>query len=288
MVIIVTNYGNHLQDWLGNFQKFLKANGHEPVNLIGCKDRNEEFYKGVIVKPDCKHVFMWNGEEHNHPIIKKICNENGITYSVLEVGFFPQKEFYIIDKKGINANSSIMTQKISVTPEDIAFYEEFRLKYLAGRTWKQTNKYILVPMQLPSDTNVMLHSPIKSMQDFINHVEEKFRDKKIIFKRHPLDGREYKVSPRNEYITGGNILDVAQDAEMVYGINSTSLLETSMLGVPTVSIGNGFLKVHADHVHDLLVYLCKRQIPVGEINLTKWFSMTFPEFPNNFSHEKSL
>jgi capsule polysaccharide modification protein KpsS len=270
MVLLITNYGCHLGNWLRNFQKFLEASGSEVVNVVGKKVASH--YDELIRRDDCRHVFMWNGEESNHAVIKRLCSDCGVPYSILEVGFFPQKQFYIIDKKGINANSSIMEKRLQVSEEDLASYEAFREMYLAGRTWRRTNKYILAPLQLGKDTNIKLHSPFKSMQHFIGHVEAEFPGKKIIFKRHPLDKGVYKVAGGNEFIVGGNILDIAQDAEMVYGINSTSLLETAMLGVPTTAVGNGFLKAHGDDIRTLLAYLCKMQVPVSATDLTRWLA----------------
>jgi hypothetical protein len=278
-MIAIVAHEDHFA-WLGNFQAYLKSLGHVVVPLPGTK--TNEQYRNVVTSPECEHVFMWNGTLPHHFYIKKICGLHNKTYSILEVGFFPQKEFYIIDNKGINAESSMMDMKLSVTEKDEIAYEAFREKYVAGRTWRQTNQYILVPMQLELDSNIRLHSPLKTMQALIDHVEAEFPKKKIIFKRHPKDKNTYRISPKNEFMTGGHILEVSQDAEMVYGINSTCLLETSMMGVPTVAIGNGFLKAHADNVRNLLIYLCKRQIPIVATDLKKWFEMIFPNFPKNF------
>ena len=63
---------------------------------------------------------------------------------------------------------------------------------------------------------------------------------------------------------------LAIDADLVYGINSTCLPESLLLGVPTESIGNGFIKAREHQPEKLLVALVGSKIPVHTEDMDYW------------------
>ena len=89
-----------------------------------------------------------------------------------------------------------------------------------------------------------------------------------MFKKHPRDDEDYSSS--HQILLRGDFLDLAQDADLVYGINSTCLLESSLLGAPTEAVGNGFLKAHPNQQERLLAALADKQIPITETDLSYW------------------
>ena len=167
----------------------------------------------------------------------------------MEVGYFPQKNYVIFDRKGINARSELMEDSLEwVDKNHINRSKELSKVYVGSKKHTGKNLYILAPLQLASDTNIKNHSPFKSMQAFIDHTEMKFPDDKVVFKKHPLDKSSYTTkNPNNTIVANGDILMLAQDARLVYGINSTSLLEATLMNVPTIAIGEGFLNKQIAH-----------------------------------------
>jgi hypothetical protein len=92
-----------------------------------------------------------------------------------------------------------------------------------------------------------------------------------VFKAHPLDpNRGYRVAPHNTLVYEGHLFELARDAKLVYGINSTVLYETIMQGVPTRAIGDGLLRHHAGREERLIAALVDQQIPVGERDYSYW------------------
>jgi len=219
----------------------------------------------------CVHVFMKNGDWPGCKRLKDVCEEAGVEWSVFEVGWFPQKDYWHLDSEGTNANSSLMRDDLSwVGPPQYAKLKLLRKKYKKGFTRKPRG-YVLVPLQVESDTNIRLHSPFKRMQDFVRHCEKKFAGKPVVFKIHPKDpkvrltgsGRNY-IAHRESFVT------LAQEASLVYGINSTCLLEAALLGIPVEAVGEGLLKAHAGNKEKLLAALADKQIPNGESDLDYW------------------
>lgn len=251
---------DHIPRWLSGLVKYLHNHEYAVDTMSGicCKSI-----------ADYDFIFIWNGELSIHRSIKAQAQKYGIPIIIVEVGFFPQSRYYILDPEGINATSSIMDDDLTwVTDQHIKRLIIFAKQYLAGRSWLGDGGYILCPLQLESDTNIIKNSPHKTMQSFIQHVEQKFPDEEIWFKSHPLCSKRYKT--KHLLISSGNFLDMAVHAKMVYGINSTCLLEATMLGVPVQAIGDGFVKQHGHQPERLLAVLVDRQISVGEVDLDYW------------------
>lgn len=251
----------HIPRWLRCFVKYLQNQGYRVDTIGGIYSGNIQQYS---------HIFMWNGNLPIHVPIKEAAASFNIPVTIVEVGWFPQTQFYTLDATGINAKSSLMTDDLSwITDEHLLKLDKFSDRYLQGKKWQSPGKYILCPLQLEFDTNVVEHSPYLNMQQFIEHVEAKFPDEEIVFKAHPVRASQ-KYKTQNRIIRNGDFNQLAINAKMVYGINSTCLLQSVMMGVPTKSIGDGFLKAHAANQRKLLGALVDRQIPIGAINLDRW------------------
>ena len=268
--IVIADWDNsHVDGWLRGFAQYLVNKGFD---VVACAMGN--WHREVI--KDASMVFVWNGVHDIYKPAIQACDELNIPYNILEVGWFPQKRFYFVDPTGINCRSSIVNDDLSwVGDKQFEKLAELRSDYLQGRIWKGGD-YVLVPLQLEHDMNWVLDSPCKKMQGFIDHVEERFAGRKIVFKRHPLDGRTYRSN--SEIVTKGDFLDMAQDAALVYGVNSTCLLESALMGVPVKSIGGGYLKAHENDTERLLAALADKQIPVGETDLDYWFEKVLPGY----------
>jgi glycosyltransferase involved in cell wall biosynthesis len=275
-VIIYDKNSDHYPKWLTNLNTYLVSKGYE-VEVIFGKHTDDKWRKKV---KGCKHLFMWNGAEAEYQPIKMICDKSGVGWSVVEVAWFPQSKNWFVDPLGINADASLMDDDLSwVTDADEKNLEKVRHDYWGGRTWEPSD-YILVPLQLEWDTNIILHSPYKKMQQLIDHCEKKFEGQRIIFKRHPHDVHG-KYKTKHELVVSGGWLDYLSKAKEVYGINSTCLMEAALLGVPVTQLGNGYLKKHADKKERLLAALCAKQIHINDTDLSRWIDPLLEGGPDN-------
>lgn len=267
-ILIYTRYPHHYSRWLGNLARFFKSNGFT-VQTARFSPKSQ-FFSSTI--PKCHHVFVWNGEEACYASAKSMCREHGIPLTIAEVGYFPQSAYYILDRKGINANSELMSDRLDWVSETMLERADgFASNYLAGRRWSQHGLYILCPLQLENDTNIRMHSPFRRMQQFVEHVEGRFPGKRVLFKTHPrAPAVRLRVGKDSVIVREGNILDLAVDAEAVIGLNSTSLLETTMMGVPTTTLASGLLNHHKGNERRLLAALIDKQVPVSEENVGYW------------------
>lgn len=252
---------DHILNWLSGFIYYL--------NKLGVK--SYETWQGKVIDYEKYDIFIiWNGNlDYYKPIVNEIKKRNK-KLLFTECGWFPQRKYYYLDSDGVNANSSIMKDKLDWIGEKHLYrLDEFRKQYVGNRFYNTKNEYVLVPLQIESDTNVTKFSPFKKMQDFIHHCEETFPKDKIIFKSHPvLANIPYRT--RHTIVRKGNFMDLSQNAKLVYGINSTCLLESLLQNVPTISIGDGFISAHINRTEKLLAALIDKQIPVGEDNLDYW------------------
>jgi len=266
LILIYHKHENHFE-WFKALPRFLEDNGWD-VRRTSSESDVKKWIRNAY------HVFIWNGSCRFSRSVLNIAAENGVGYTIMEVGWFPQNKFWHLDSKGINAKSSLCEDDLSWVDHDkISRMHSFSREYIGDRFYSGADSYLFCPLQLASDTNIVEHSPFKDMQSFIDYVEETYPDP-IVFKKHPRDkGGNYSTRrKRNRIVSEGDALDFAKDASGVVGINSTVLLETTMAGIPTVALGDGLLNSHCGREGKLLAALVDRQIPVKDRqDLTYWF-----------------
>lgn len=254
-----TRYAN----WFQSFVAYLTAQGHEVVHLRQNK---------VPWSFDFQHAFFCHGNHGTQLELKALCDRFGVPWSIAEIGFFPQRTHFFLDRRGINARSALMDDDLAWVGEaHLRRYREFAEGYAGAFRWTRRNRYVFSPLQLEGDSNIALHSPFKTMQAFIDHVERTFPGEPVVFKAHPLDrNRAYRVSPGNTVLYEGHLFELARDASLVYGINSTALYESIMQGVPTRCVGEGLLQRHQEHPERLVAALVDQQISVQERDFGYW------------------
>lgn len=221
------------------------------------------------------HVFIWNGQDAGCEWIRRACVEEGKPFTVVEWGWLPQQEHYHFDPSGIIGDSSLCGSLDWVTPRQMAEFRVFREWYRQERGLRwcgDVNGPVLVPLQIEHDSSILFHSPIKRMSDLVRRVCEMHPGREIRVVRHPRNPRQQiKLADGHRWtFVDGPTLQAAQHAGLVVGINSTSLIETALLGVPTVALGRCPLAAHADDVDRLLAAYVARQIPRSATDLTPW------------------
>ncbi len=283
-VIVHDYHGDHLEHWLPGLVTYLRNSGahvrvitrkSDPRTLLRAVHKQRGVFlplarlwlRHLLKRID--HVFMWNGEDECHGLLRQECASLGLPCSILEVGYFPQESYFTIDSQGINATSALMDDSLEwVGTKHLRHLDALRGDYLGERSWRGGGGFILVPLQLAKDTNIRNNCNFRTMQEFIEHCEKTFPNRRLVFKKHPRDDEDYSSS--HQILLRGDFLDLAQDADLVYGINSTCLLESSLLGAPTEAVGNGFLKAHPNQQERLLAALADKQIPITETDLSYW------------------
>ncbi|HEV7436759.1 MAG TPA: hypothetical protein VGO22_18110 [Pseudorhizobium sp.] len=181
---------------------------------------------------------------------------------VLELGFFPATNQY--DTRGINYDSSL--------PRDPAFYRMVANRVPAGipaglvkRVSKQKptksatmpGRYVFVPFQVPSDMQVLAHSPwIRDMVHFyevIARLADKRPDLNFVVKEHPsfplsIQDRVRKHH-RISFANHNETRSLIEGAQALIVINSTVGLEGLFLQKKVVTLGNAPYNVEGLVLH---------------------------------------
>ncbi|THV15710.1 capsular polysaccharide export protein, LipB/KpsS family [Rhizobium rhizophilum] len=170
---------------------------------------------------------------------------------VLENGFFPGTSQ--ADTAGINFDSTL--------PRDHAFYEwvadkisDERPQELVKRPSKQkaTNqvetppRYMFVPMQVPSDMQILKHSPwisdMRHLYQVIYEQAERFPERHFVVKEHPSFPlsiqQQISRHPRILFANHNETRLLIEGAEAVLTVNSTVGLESLLLGKKVITLGN--------------------------------------------------
>jgi hypothetical protein len=196
--------------------------------------KNEVFKSADKIKY-AKFAIIWNGYQHTSLSVSRICELRGIPKCYIEWGMLPQSDNFFIDPLGFCGKSIMCKDLTWVTKEDMdkmyAKREELQKKYPLN-----DEGYVLVPLQIENDTQVLHNSHYNNMEEFVAHVENIYPNNKIIVKAHPSSRRKRNFK-RAEYIDSNDFLELASKASIVVSISSTCLYESAILGVPVCALG---------------------------------------------------
>ena len=102
---------------------------------------------------------------------------------------------------------------------------------------------LIVPLQLPGDSQMLLNSPFEGNQQFLDFVVgEAHRVSpavRVLVKRHPMDTRSYRMPPGAATV-GGNLLRFAPLHPVVVCVNSTVGFEAAARGLQVICFGESF------------------------------------------------
>lgn len=102
---------------------------------------------------------------------------------------------------------------------------------------------MLVPMQLPGDSQFRLYAPFASNQEFLDFVVGEARravpQVRVLVKRHPMDSARYRLPEGARWISG-NLSRLLALQPLVVCINSTVGFEAATRGVPVICFGPSF------------------------------------------------
>ncbi|MHA7968539.1 capsular polysaccharide export protein, LipB/KpsS family [Rhizobium sp. CAU 1783] len=195
-------------------------------------------------------ALVFNGFMIPASLLAAGARQRGRSMLVMENGFFPNTSQ--CDRKGINFGSTL--------PRDAAFYlwAADRIggelpQSLTRRDTKQKGEeaaalpgcYIFVPFQVPSDMQILEHSPwIRDMRHFYEvlfELAERYPEREFVIKEHPsfpLTIRDkVKAHPRIHFANHNETRKLIENAEAVITINSTVGMESLVLAKKVIVLG---------------------------------------------------
>lgn len=155
----------------------------------------------------------------------------------------------------------------SLALEGLGWLRKFaRAKAVAARSARALaalapGSYFLFPLQLGSDTQILIHSPFADMHQAVEHVLESFAahapaDALLVIKEHPLDAswndwarfvarqaRRRGIGGRVIHVAGGDLERLARESRGVVVVNSTSATFALAEGVPVATLGTAIYVV---------------------------------------------
>tara|TARA_R110000744_G_scaffold54584_3_gene115817 strand:- start:1207 stop:2472 length:1266 start_codon:yes stop_codon:yes gene_type:complete len=215
-----------------------------------------------------KSVVVWNGSTSAFlPIIEKL-KALKIVVTFAECGFFPQHQYFYFDRLGVNNNSQLYFDDLSWVNEPMMQDLKQRRKQFLLANQDNTRVgagYIFIPLQVPSDSNVLNHSQFtQGMQPFIDFIEAQYSKQNLVFKPHPKDRLSHTYRYSHGKVSSEDTMQLCAHADIVHGINSSVLYEAALLGKKVIVEGDCLLKKHISQVDRLLAAMCYRQFTVTD------------------------
>jgi hypothetical protein len=195
-------------------------------------------------------VVIWNGMQCYGPLITQMCKNLGILRCYIEWGLLPQISNFLIDPMGFCGDSILNYDLSWIDSRDIE--NLYKKREELQKQYKICDEdYILVPLQLEDDSQVLYYTKYKNMYEFVSDIVKEYSDRKIIIKIHPKNNKDaYMKCWNKDYGSKFNsdkicfidstipFLELASKASAIVGLTSTSLYEAAILGKPVISLGN--------------------------------------------------
>lgn len=221
------------------------------------------------------HALVFNGFLMPDALTLAVSKALGRERLVVELGFFPGTTQ--VDVEGVNDDCTL--------PREPEFYEfaastipEEKPAQLVRRPTKQKAQgeisipqdYLFAPMQVPSDMQILHHSPwIRNMVHFyevLADLVDNHSDLQIVIKEHPSFPlsirRRVKPHPRMIFANHNETRALIEGAQAVVTINSTVGIESLLLGKKVITLGRAYyniegLVLHAEDAEQLEQAFCR-------------------------------
>ncbi len=220
------------------------------------------------IPADLENIIVWGGQREQYDIVDDYFDNERKTY--IEYGFFPQSQHFYLDKVGVNQSCSLMNDSLDwVSKSHLERLELLKSSYFLNYR-HQAQDYILVPLQVPDDANIVNCSRFTNgMQEFIDYIVSYYpSNQNLLFKAHPKD------PCKDSYCYHGNLhsdkpfVDLLQHASHVHGITSSTLYEAALAGVDIITEGRSLLSVHKEKLPKLFAAMVDRQAKIDEFDLS--------------------
>lgn len=252
-------YLSHALNMMGVDTLFMCNPRSIKPRFIDKKDRyfyEEEIdLRTLVDKSSVSHVVIWGGRTKADDRIRNELNDHTkIVYA--EAGWFPQSNHCYFSTFGTNADANFteeglkehrfdytrfMRQRKRILRSMLGVWNSFSVPNFWGSRKFDGSKRIFVPLQDEADMNIVLSSPVKKMSDFIGGLATAYPDTMFVVRPHPRASyKKLPVMPNVEYQdVQENPFSNYKKYGGVIGINSTMLLQFSVLGLPVAGIGEG-------------------------------------------------
>ena len=97
------------------------------------------------------------------------------------------------------------------------------------------------------------------MQEFIDFIEQKYVDQKIIFKAHPKDRMKSQYRLKHGVFSEADSRSLIMGAKLVHGINSSVLYEAALAKKTVIAEGNCLLNTISAPTESILAAMVARQ-----------------------------
>ncbi|MES2720060.1 MAG: hypothetical protein V4624_04125 [Pseudomonadota bacterium] len=246
----------------------------------------------VLSQQDFTHAFIWGGRTNADRNIRDRLVQAKIRCLYAEAGWFPQSGHCYVSEHGTNAECQLNAEGLREHIFDAASFNSVRRGVLrnllglwhglqapamTGNVVMNTGKPILLPLQDEGDTNIQLSSPIRSMTEFVRLFAERYPDTRFIARPHPRSPIQIDLDLPNVVVQDSktNPYIHFKDYGGIIGINSTTLLQFSLLGLPVCGIGQG-IGSGTGAYHDLDIFALPADL--GDISCDLDQSRTFYDF----------
>jgi capsular polysaccharide export protein len=213
----------------------------------------------ALLDDSYEKVLIWNGGKFRETIAIEVAKIRDIKVYFFENGLLPNT--LVFDAKGINANNSV--------PREREFYENYQGSHdlpqnLVPRIGKDREdfkgekgvlppRYIFVPFQVDSDTQILTHSPwIKNMRMLFDIIEALSKQSMYYFvlKEHPSSSVIYKdLHERSKGLTRVGFYNssstqlLIEKSKAIITVNSTVGIEGLLFYKKVIVLGNSFYAI---------------------------------------------
>jgi len=203
------------------------------VNGYSSLPKDKAFYKEYTPKSKEFH--------HNYKTGKIVHTKTNLKFIL----------FIILNKIGDfwGWNSTVKNKNYSLTHYLHLFIRQkfFKVKATMHQTLPQ--RYLFIPLQLSTDTQILIHSKFKNIQEFISTVENDFytlnnKNIKLVFKIHPMERGmvKYLFDERSMLVENGTN-ELIRKSEAIVIINSTVGFEAIKNYKKVIVLGEAFFKI---------------------------------------------
>ncbi len=198
-------------------------------------------------------VFCWNGASPGDLVTSTMAAAANAKMVYSEQGWFPQNATLYFDFAGTNARCGTRNKAFpTLTPERRERFLAARAGYMDAvgaaslfdpaafeTAAPDISRPVFVPLQDERDLNIAQDSPFRTMHAFVSHLTAAWPDAEFRVRPHPkypdpelpTHARVTVDSPKTP------MFESLAACGLVVGINSTTLLESALLGKPVVSFG---------------------------------------------------
>lgn len=217
----------------------IPKNSKTTLNVTMSDDIDSQLIKSI--NPDVG--ITWNGNSDGDRKFIDAVGKDKMIYG--ELGYFGHynKTCYF-DRCGVNTRHSMIGRSfanIVDTEESGAIVEALSAAYIKPRLIPPNEKYIFVPLQDELDTQISQYAPFKTMDSFLHQVFDIFRfdDRPIYYKVHPRSPSRITLKHPRVIEVNADVHHYIPYADIVFGLNSTVMVETLIYHSRLISYGAG-------------------------------------------------